>query len=103
MCRVRYPLARCVHLFIFFTPFLAKKTQSAFFLAPDQDGWLGEFSGGRLDALLWKEGEIYLLPLSEEDPGFFRAPGECREIDDRTPSSPSSGPPPECDYLIFRE
>ncbi|XP_051906157.1 laminin subunit gamma-3 [Hippocampus zosterae] len=40
----------------------------------DQDGWLGEFSGGRLDALLWKEGEIHLLPLSEEDPGFFRAP-----------------------------
>ncbi|XP_061658227.1 laminin subunit gamma-3 [Syngnathoides biaculeatus] len=40
----------------------------------DQDGWLGEFSGGRLDPLLWKEGEVYLLPLSEEDPGFYRAP-----------------------------
>ncbi|XP_077478681.1 laminin subunit gamma-3 [Stigmatopora argus] len=40
----------------------------------DQDGWLGEFSGGRLEPLLWKEGEVYLLPLSEEDPGFYRAP-----------------------------
>ncbi|XP_077442006.1 laminin subunit gamma-3 isoform X1 [Vanacampus margaritifer] len=40
----------------------------------DQDGWLGEFSRGRLDPLLWKEGEVYLLPLSEEDPGFYTAP-----------------------------
>ncbi|XP_057674386.1 laminin subunit gamma-3 [Corythoichthys intestinalis] len=40
----------------------------------DQDGWLGEFSGGRLEPLLWKEGEVYLLPLSEVDPGYYRAP-----------------------------
>ncbi|XP_049593242.1 laminin subunit gamma-3 [Syngnathus scovelli] len=40
----------------------------------DQDGWLGEFSGGQLDPLLWKEGEVYLLPLSEDEPGYYRAP-----------------------------
>ncbi|KAL6096645.1 lamc3 [Pungitius sinensis] len=40
----------------------------------DQDGWLGEFSGGQEYPLLWKEGEVYLLPLSEEDVGFYKAP-----------------------------
>ncbi|CAM9237898.1 unnamed protein product, partial [Lampetra planeri] len=40
----------------------------------DQDGWLGEFSGGMEYPLLWKEGEVYLLPLSEEDIGYYKAP-----------------------------
>uniref|UniRef100_A0A3Q3MJJ9 Laminin, gamma 3 n=1 Tax=Mastacembelus armatus TaxID=205130 RepID=A0A3Q3MJJ9_9TELE len=40
----------------------------------DQDGWLGEFSGGQKYPLLWKEGEVYLLPLSDEDVGFYKAP-----------------------------
>ncbi|XP_071322534.1 laminin subunit gamma-3 [Trachinotus anak] len=40
----------------------------------DQDGWLGEFTGGQEHPLLWKEGEVYLLPLSEEDIGFYKAP-----------------------------
>ncbi|XP_053267613.1 laminin subunit gamma-3 [Pleuronectes platessa] len=40
----------------------------------DQDGWLGEFSLGQEYPLLWKEGEVYLLPLSEEDIGFYKAP-----------------------------
>ncbi|XP_032425902.1 laminin subunit gamma-3 [Xiphophorus hellerii] len=40
----------------------------------DQDGWWGEFSGGLKYPLLWKEGEVYLLPLNEEDTGFYRAP-----------------------------
>ncbi|XP_068615316.1 laminin subunit gamma-3-like, partial [Brachionichthys hirsutus] len=40
----------------------------------DQDGWTGEFSGGQEHPLLWKEGEVYLLPLSEEDIGFYKAP-----------------------------
>uniref|UniRef100_A0AAV2IRG7 Laminin subunit gamma-3-like n=1 Tax=Knipowitschia caucasica TaxID=637954 RepID=A0AAV2IRG7_KNICA len=40
----------------------------------DQDGWEGQFSGGQEYPLLWKEGEVYLLPLSEEDTGFYRAP-----------------------------
>ncbi|XP_029371382.1 laminin subunit gamma-3 isoform X2 [Echeneis naucrates] len=40
----------------------------------DQDGWVGEFSGGQEYSLLWKEGEVYLLPLSEEDTGFYKAP-----------------------------
>ncbi|XP_061913004.1 laminin subunit gamma-3 [Entelurus aequoreus] len=40
----------------------------------DQDGWLGQFSGGRHSPLLWKEGEVYLLPLSEDDLGVYRAP-----------------------------
>lgn len=42
----------------------------------DQDGWLGEFSGGQRYPLLWKEGEVYLLPLAEDDIGFYKAPGE---------------------------
>ncbi|KAM9306899.1 laminin subunit gamma-3 [Pholidichthys leucotaenia] len=42
----------------------------------DQDGWLGEFSGGQEYPLLWKEGEVYLLPLTEDDIGFFKAPGK---------------------------
>ncbi|KAM3600569.1 uncharacterized protein V6R79_025240 [Siganus canaliculatus] len=40
----------------------------------DQDGWLGEFLGGREYQLLWKEGEVYLLPLAEDDIGFYKAP-----------------------------
>ncbi|XP_068430777.1 laminin subunit gamma-3 [Clinocottus analis] len=40
----------------------------------DQDGWLGEFSGGQEYPLLWKEGEVYLLPLAEDDIGFYKAP-----------------------------
>lgn len=45
-------------------------------LPADQDGWLGEFFGGRTYPLLWKEGEVYLLPLTEDDIGFYKAPGE---------------------------
>lgn len=41
-----------------------------------QDGWLGEFSGGQLDHLQWKEGEVYLLPISDDDTGYYKAPGE---------------------------
>ncbi|XP_029921853.1 laminin subunit gamma-3 isoform X2 [Myripristis murdjan] len=40
----------------------------------DQDGWTGEFSGEQEYPLLWKEGEVYLLPLTEEDIGFYKAP-----------------------------
>uniref|UniRef100_H3D7F3 Laminin, gamma 3 n=1 Tax=Tetraodon nigroviridis TaxID=99883 RepID=H3D7F3_TETNG len=40
----------------------------------DQDGWLGEFFGGKTFPLLWKEGEVYLLPLTEDDIGFYKAP-----------------------------
>ncbi|XP_053709504.1 laminin subunit gamma-3 isoform X1 [Synchiropus splendidus] len=40
----------------------------------DQDGWVGKFSGGQQYSLLWKEGEVYLLPLSEDDVGFYKAP-----------------------------
>lgn len=40
----------------------------------DQDGWSGQFAGGMEYPLLWKEGEVYLLPLTEEDVGFYRAP-----------------------------
>ncbi|XP_076613354.1 laminin subunit gamma-3 [Chaetodon auriga] len=40
----------------------------------DHDGWSGEFSGGQEYPLLWKEGEVYLLPLTEEDIGFYKAP-----------------------------
>lgn len=40
----------------------------------DQDDWLGEFSGGQEYPLLWKEGEVYLLPLTEADIGFYKAP-----------------------------
>ncbi|XP_028274254.1 laminin subunit gamma-3 [Parambassis ranga] len=40
----------------------------------DQDGWLGVFSGGQEYPLLWKEGEVYLLPFTEEDTGFYKAP-----------------------------
>lgn len=46
------------------------------FLPPDQDDWVGQFFGGREYPLLWKEGEVYLLPLTEEDIGFYKAPGE---------------------------
>ncbi|KAK7896102.1 hypothetical protein WMY93_021427 [Mugilogobius chulae] len=40
----------------------------------DQDGWVGLFSRGQEYPLLWKEGEVYLLPLTEEDTGFYKAP-----------------------------
>ncbi|XP_072530162.1 laminin subunit gamma-3 isoform X2 [Salminus brasiliensis] len=40
----------------------------------DPDGWVGEFSGQKESPLLWKEGEVYLLPYSEEDAGYYRAP-----------------------------
>uniref|UniRef100_A0A3P8XGZ4 Laminin, gamma 3 n=1 Tax=Esox lucius TaxID=8010 RepID=A0A3P8XGZ4_ESOLU len=42
----------------------------------DADGWSGQFSGGQEYPLLWKEGEVYLLPLSEDDPGFYTAPAK---------------------------
>ncbi|KAK2888099.1 hypothetical protein Q8A73_019547 [Channa argus] len=42
--------------------------------ATDQDDWLGVFSGGQEYPLLWKEGEVYLLPLNNEDTGFYKAP-----------------------------
>lgn len=53
---------------------------SPFVLPPDQDGWVGQFFGGQEYPLLWKEGEVYLLPLSEEDIGFYKAPGESEQI-----------------------
>ncbi|KAJ8286885.1 hypothetical protein GJAV_G00044500 [Gymnothorax javanicus] len=40
----------------------------------DPDGWIGEFSGGLESPLIWKEGEVYLLPYSEDDIGFYKAP-----------------------------
>ncbi|KAG7477256.1 hypothetical protein MATL_G00092200 [Megalops atlanticus] len=40
----------------------------------DPDGWTGEFSGGLEFPLIWKEGEVYLLPYSEDDIGFYKAP-----------------------------
>ncbi|KAJ8261358.1 hypothetical protein COCON_G00170810 [Conger conger] len=40
----------------------------------DPDGWTGEFSGMLESPLIWKEGEVYLLPYSEEDIGFYKAP-----------------------------
>ncbi|XP_060916773.1 laminin subunit gamma-3 [Labrus mixtus] len=40
----------------------------------DQDDWVGKFSAGQEYPLLWKEGEVYLLPLTEEDIGFYKAP-----------------------------
>ncbi|KAI4893038.1 hypothetical protein NFI96_020157, partial [Prochilodus magdalenae] len=39
----------------------------------DTNGWVGEFSGHQ-ESLLWKEGEVYLLPYSEEDAGYYKAP-----------------------------
>lgn len=45
-------------------------------LPQDHDDWSGVFSGGQEYPLLWKEGEVYLLPLTEEDIGFYNAPGE---------------------------
>ncbi|KAM9441406.1 laminin subunit gamma-3 isoform 2-T2 [Clarias gariepinus] len=42
----------------------------------DTDGWLGEFSGHLEASLIWKEGEVYLLPYSEEDIGFYKAPAK---------------------------
>ncbi|XP_016112626.1 laminin subunit gamma-1-like [Sinocyclocheilus grahami] len=37
------------------------------------DGWKGVFSGGYEQSLIWKEGEVYLLPYREEN-GFYKAP-----------------------------
>ncbi|KAJ8404448.1 hypothetical protein AAFF_G00337150 [Aldrovandia affinis] len=42
--------------------------------AEDPDGWTGEFSGGLEFPLIWKEGEVYLLPYSEDDIGFYKSP-----------------------------
>lgn len=49
---------------------------------------MGEFFGGREFPLLWKEGEVYLLPLSEEDIGFYKAPGESAQIMARISAHP---------------
>ncbi|KAL2099883.1 hypothetical protein ACEWY4_004277 [Coilia grayii] len=40
----------------------------------DADGWTGRFSDGQDSALLWKEGEVYLLPYNEHDLGYYTAP-----------------------------
>ncbi len=48
-------------------------------LPQDHDGWSGEFSEGQEYPLQWKEGEVYLLPLTEEDIGFYKAPGESEQ------------------------
>ncbi|XP_062845266.1 laminin subunit gamma-3 [Trichomycterus rosablanca] len=42
----------------------------------DTDGWLGEFSGRQEAPLIWKEGEVYLLPYNDEDAGFYKAPAK---------------------------
>ncbi|XP_063067162.1 laminin subunit gamma-1 [Engraulis encrasicolus] len=42
----------------------------------DADGWTGRFSDGHDSALLWKEGEVYLLPFSDHDMGYYTAPGK---------------------------
>ncbi|XP_051958195.1 laminin subunit gamma-3 [Xyrauchen texanus] len=39
----------------------------------DPDGWRGVFSEGQDQSLIWKEGEVYLLPYREEN-GFYKAP-----------------------------
>lgn len=39
----------------------------------DPDGWKGVFSRGHEQSLIWKEGEVYLLPYREEN-GFYKAP-----------------------------
>lgn len=63
----------------------------------DHDGWVGEFFGGREYPLLWKEGEVYLLPLSEEDIGFYKAPGESAQIMVRISAHPlCDGSAPPC-------
>uniref|UniRef100_A0A8C9W7T3 Laminin, gamma 3 n=1 Tax=Scleropages formosus TaxID=113540 RepID=A0A8C9W7T3_SCLFO len=40
----------------------------------DPDGWTGEFQEGRKSPLIWKEGEVYLLPHADDDIGFYKAP-----------------------------
>ncbi|KAL7834633.1 hypothetical protein SRHO_G00288800 [Serrasalmus rhombeus] len=40
----------------------------------DPDGWVGEFAEHEQSSLLWKEGEVYLLPYNEEDAGYYKAP-----------------------------
>ncbi|XP_047665497.1 laminin subunit gamma-3 [Tachysurus fulvidraco] len=42
----------------------------------DTDGWLGEFSRHQEASLIWKEGEVYLLPYSEKDVGYYKAPAK---------------------------
>ncbi|XP_687343.5 laminin subunit gamma-3 [Danio rerio] len=39
----------------------------------DPDGWKGVFSRAHEQSLIWKEGEVYLLPYREEN-GFYKAP-----------------------------
>lgn len=39
----------------------------------DPDGWKGVFSEGHEQSLIWKEGEVYLLPYRDEN-GFYKAP-----------------------------
>ncbi|XP_056602729.1 laminin subunit gamma-3 [Triplophysa dalaica] len=39
----------------------------------DPDGWRGVLTGGQEHSLIWKEGEVYLLPEREEN-GFYKAP-----------------------------
>nr|XP_055055591.1 laminin subunit gamma-3 [Misgurnus anguillicaudatus]XP_055055592.1 laminin subunit gamma-3 [Misgurnus anguillicaudatus]XP_055055593.1 laminin subunit gamma-3 [Misgurnus anguillicaudatus] len=39
----------------------------------DPDGWRGVFTRGQDQSLIWKEGEVYLLPNREEN-GFYKAP-----------------------------
>ncbi|XP_062410807.1 laminin subunit gamma-3-like [Sardina pilchardus] len=40
----------------------------------DAEGWTGRFSDDQDSALLWKEGEVYLLPYSDHDMGYYSAP-----------------------------
>ncbi|XP_042560585.1 LOW QUALITY PROTEIN: laminin subunit gamma-3-like [Clupea harengus] len=42
----------------------------------DADGWTGRFSRDQDSALLWKEGEVYLLPYSDHDLGYYTAPAK---------------------------
>ncbi|XP_076867326.1 laminin subunit gamma-3 [Brachyhypopomus gauderio] len=41
----------------------------------DPDGWVGKFLDHQDSSLLWKEGEVYLLPYAE-DTGYYKAPGK---------------------------
>lgn len=42
----------------------------------DAESWTGRFSGGQDSNLLWKEGEVYLLPYSNHDLGYYSAPAK---------------------------
>lgn len=48
-------------------------------LCSDPDGWKGVFTRGHEQSLIWKEGEVYLLPYREEN-GFYKAPGRTTNI-----------------------